>query len=74
MVWKAALKYAVLCRLQSKSILGLNTKKKKKGLYQKREGREENGYTLNRFDPVMLDIVEDAANNKLSNDNYPWVR
>jgi len=59
---------------QSKGLtFGLKTKKKK-GTRAKRQGRDDNGYTLNRFDPVMLDVLEDAAANKLSNEEYPWVR
>ena len=60
--------------LQSKGLtFGLKTKKKK-GTRAKRQGRDDNGYTLNRFDPVMLDVLEDASANKLSNEEYPWVR
>eukprot|EP00879_Flechtneria_rotunda_P003010 GHRR01003228.1.p1 GENE.GHRR01003228.1~~GHRR01003228.1.p1 ORF type:complete len:663 (+),score=201.56 GHRR01003228.1:278-2266(+) len=48
--------------------------KKKKATYRKREGRGEEQYTLSRFDPMLLDVVEDAIGNKLSQEEYPYVR
>eukprot|EP00878_Enallax_costatus_P018017 GHUV01018943.1.p1 GENE.GHUV01018943.1~~GHUV01018943.1.p1 ORF type:complete len:543 (+),score=157.47 GHUV01018943.1:1151-2779(+) len=59
---------------QAKSSMGFTFKpKKKKATYRKREGREEQ-YALSRFDPVLLDVLEDALGNKLSQEEYPYVR
>lgn len=72
----AAVHGAICCGfcLQSKSSLGFSLKpKKKKATYRKREGREEQ-YALSRFDPVLLDVLEDALSNKLNQDEYPFVR
>jgi hypothetical protein len=46
--------------------------RKKKATYRKREGSEQ--YTLARFDPVLLDVMEDAVAGKLNQDEYPYVR
>jgi hypothetical protein len=46
--------------------------RKKKATYRKREGSEQ--YTLARFDPVLLDVMEDAVAGKLNADEYPFVR
>jgi hypothetical protein len=48
--------------------------RKKKATYRKREGRGEEAYTLARFDPVLLDVMEDALAGRLSQDEYPYVR
>ncbi|KAI8472381.1 MAG: Sec1-like protein [Monoraphidium minutum] len=55
------------------SMFGLASKKKK-GAYRKREGREESNYALARFDPLLLDLFEDAAAGKLAPDAYPYLR
>lgn len=51
---------------------GLRGPRKKKATYRKREGSEQ--YTLARFDPVLLDVMEDAVAGKLNADEYPFVR
>lgn len=51
---------------------GLRGPRKKKATYRKREGSEQ--YTLARFDPVLLDVMEDAVAGKLNSDEYPFVR
>lgn len=50
--------------------------RKKKATYRKREGRggADEQYTLARFDPVLLDVMEDAVAGKLSQDEYPYIR
>lgn len=47
--------------------------KKKKATYRERKDREEQ-YALSKYDPVLLDILDDAMGNKLSQDEYPYVR
>lgn len=51
---------------------GLRGPRKKKATYRKRDGNEQ--YTLARFDPVLLDVMEDALAGKLNQDEYPYVR
>eukprot|EP00775_Hariotina_reticulata_P004848 gene4848-5095_t len=60
---------------QSKGLsFGLRLKKKK-ATYRKREGRpDEPQYTVSRFDPVLLDVIEDLLANRLPQDEYPFVR
>ncbi|KAG2501418.1 hypothetical protein HYH03_001201 [Edaphochlamys debaryana] len=41
---------------------------------KKRGGGDEEEYTLNRFNPLLLDIVEDLDAGKLSAEEYPYVR
>lgn len=38
------------------------------------QGRGEEQYTLGRYDPVLLDVMEEAVGGKLSPDEYPYVR
>lgn len=53
---------------------GLKPKKAKK-TYRRREGAAgQEQYALARFDPVLLDVCEEALGNKLSQDEYPYVR
>jgi hypothetical protein len=48
---------------------------KKKATYRKREGRSaDEQYTLARFDPVLLNVAEEALAGRLSQDEYPSVR
>lgn len=47
--------------------------RKKKATYRKKQGADDN-YTLARFDPVLLDVLEDAVAGKLNQDEYPYVR
>jgi hypothetical protein len=51
---------------------GLRGPRKKKATYRKREGNEQ--YTLARFDPVLLDVMEDALAGKLNQEEYPYAR
>jgi hypothetical protein len=61
------------CLQTSKGLsFGLRGPRKKKATYRKREVSEQ--YTLARFDPVLLDVMEDAVAGKLSQDEYPFVR
>jgi hypothetical protein len=65
----------LLAHVQSKGLsFGLKTNKKK-ATYRKREGRpEETQYTVSRFDPVLLDVIEDLLANRLPQEQYPFVR
>jgi hypothetical protein len=65
----------LLLLLQPKGLsFGLKPKKAKK-TYKRREGAAgQEQYALTRFDPVLLDVCEDALGNRLSSDEYPYVR
>lgn len=59
---------------QSKGLMfGLRKAKKTAGR-KKREGRDEGELLLSRFDPLLLDVMEDAAAGKLPLDEYPYLR
>lgn len=63
----------VRCLQVSKGLsFGLRGPRKKKATYRKREGNEQ--YTLARFDPVLLDVMEDALAGELNQDEYPYIR
>ena len=64
------------CALQASRGLSFGLKgprKKPKATYRKKQGADEN-YTLARFDPVLLDVLEEALAGRLSQDEYPYVR
>lgn len=61
--------------LQSKGLgFSLKPKKKKAPLRKRADAKGEDGYSLGRYDPLLLDVAEDALAGRLGADDYPYVR
>ncbi|KAL6778992.1 SEC1 [Auxenochlorella protothecoides x Auxenochlorella symbiontica] len=61
---------------RSKGMVSLGFgRKRHRAIRKDREGSEDDQqYALSRFVPLLHELVEDAAANRLSTDEYPWVQ